>query len=89
MSEQAKRDLTKLSAVKGLAAWIGKRSDAIVVLVVRQDDSVLWVHERCAPVDAGDLVSELLDGMVLDAQLARDEAKARKAENVRAGQVNK
>lgn len=67
--------MTKRSAVVGLAGWIGKGSGAIVVMVVRPDDTVFWVDPRCTPEDASDLVQGLLGDMVAETNAERRQAR--------------
>lgn len=58
-----------------MAEWIRKRSDAIVVMVVRGQDTAFAVAETCAPADAADLVREQLPQMVEDTNRARAERR--------------
>jgi len=65
-------DLTSVHALEGAAEWIRKRGDAIVVMVVRGQDFAFAVDERCAPSDAAELVRDLLEQMVEEANRARE-----------------
>ena len=81
MSEKKQWDLTSTHAVEGAAEWIRKRSDAIVVMVVRGQDKAFAVHPDVAPSDAAELVRDLLSEIVEDtnrARHARREAAIRK-----------
>lgn len=62
----------------GCREWVRKRSDAIVVMVVRGEDMAFAVADNCAPADAAELVRELLPGMVDECNRAR--AKRRDAQ---------
>lgn len=79
-------DLASTHALTGAAEWIRKRSDAIVVMVVRSpqrrgpvagdpdergQDFAFAVAEECAPSDAAELVRELLPSMVEETNRAR------------------
>ena len=68
-------DLTSVHALEGAAEWIRKRGDAIVVMVVRGQDFAFAVDERCAPSDAAELVRDLLEQMVEEANRARGKTR--------------
>ena len=76
------RDLTKRSAVAGLAAWLGKGSGAIVVMVLRAEDHVFYVDPKCSAVDAADVVRLCLEDMVNETKAERT-AAAREADAVK------
>lgn len=82
MAEKRKQwDLTSTHALEGAAEWIRKRSDAIVVMVVRGQDFAFAMADECAPSDAAELVRELLPEMVEEtnrARAARRDAHVRK-----------
>lgn len=81
MSQRKQWDLTSVHALEGAAEWIRKRSDAIVVMVIRGQDTAFAVAESCAPSDAADLVRDQLPQMVEDtnrARAARRDAETRK-----------
>lgn len=78
MAEKRQWDLTSTHALEGAAEWIRKRSDAIVVMVIRGQDKAFAVADTCAPGDAADLVRDLLPEMVEETN--RDRAVKREAE---------
>jgi hypothetical protein len=45
-------DLTSQHSLQGAVDWIGKRSDALLVVVVRAGDNAIYVDDRMAPRDA-------------------------------------
>lgn len=71
MSERKQWDLISTHALEGAAEWIRKRSDAIVVMVVRGQDTAFAVAESCAPADAAELVRDELPRMVEETNRAR------------------
>lgn len=76
------RDMKPRSAVQGLAAWIGKGSGAIVVMVLRAEDHVFWVDPQCPPTDAADVVQSCLGAMIAETTAER-EAERREKETKR------
>jgi hypothetical protein len=83
----AERDMTQLSAVKGLAAWIGKGSGALVVMVLRgaaadreEPDCACWMAADLAPEAGVAAVEAALPELLLVARTAREERRARAAE---------
>lgn len=76
MTDRKQWDLTSTHSLDGAAEWIRKRSDAIVVMVVRGRDMAFAVDERCAPADAAELVRDLLPRMVEDVNKDRAERRA-------------
>ena len=72
------RDLTQLSAVKGLAAWIGKGSHALVVMVLRSEDAAFWIAPDISPASGVAAVDAALPELLQVASVER-EAEQRKA----------
>jgi hypothetical protein len=50
------RDLTKLSAMQGIANWLCKGSGALVVCVIRVDDLAIAADPQLAPCDVESLL---------------------------------
>lgn len=71
------RDMSKLSAVKGVTSWIGGKSGAIVVMVLRGEDHAFWVDDRCTPADAAAAVELVLPEMIVSLNAERAEKKAK------------
>ena len=78
-------DWTRTGTVAGYAEWLRAKSDALCVIVVRRDDSVLAADPLLAPADAADRVTEYLPGLVEDLHRAR--AEKRKAARLELGPV--
>ncbi len=78
MAERQKWDLTSRRSLGAAAEWLRARSDAIAVIVVRGEDTVMAVHEDAAPHDAADTVRELLAEMAEEVNRERREKRARK-----------
>lgn len=74
------RDLTKLSAVRGLAAWLGKGSGALVVMVLRGDDVAFWIAPEISPQSGVDAVEVALPELLQSGLAQREEARAKAAE---------
>lgn len=51
-------------SLEGAAQWIRKRSDALLVLVIRPNDVAFAVDPRLAPVDAIAAVCEEMPGLL-------------------------
>ena len=68
-------DWTRTGTVTGYAKWLGEKSDAICVLVIRPGDSVFWVDPNCKPEDAQERVAEYLPRLTERVELARKEKK--------------
>jgi hypothetical protein len=75
MSKGAKRDMTALHAVEGLAEWIRKGSGALLVLVVRSEDAVVAVDPLIAPGDALTMVEVAMPEAMARLNEVRHEAK--------------
>lgn len=73
MSDRKGLDWTRTGTVEAYAEWLRKKSDALLVLVVRPNDAVFAVDPACAADDAKELAIE----RVID--LARNVEAARKA----------
>jgi len=73
-----KWDLTSSNSVRGAVEWLRKRSDAIVVMVIRGHDYAFEVDGNVAPSDAAELVRELLPEMI--EQTNRERIEKREAE---------
>lgn len=78
MGERKKWDLTSRRSLAAAAEWLRKNSDAIAVIVVRGEDTVMAVHEDAAPHDAVETVRELLPAMAEEVNQERREKRARK-----------
>lgn len=80
MSEKRKQwDLTSRRSLAAAAEWVRGKADAIAVIVVRGEDTVMAVHPECAPHDAADAVRDLLSNMADEVNQERREKRARKA----------
>lgn len=79
----SERDLTQLSAVKGLAAWIGRGSDALVVMVLRGADCALWMAPDITPVAGVAAVEAALPELLQAAEQDRADARAKAAARAR------
>jgi DNA-binding protein YbaB len=75
VSNKKQWDLTSRRSLESAAEWIRERSDAIVVVVVRGQDTAFAVHVDAAPADAAELVRDLLTQMVEDVNQARHEKR--------------
>lgn len=78
MAEKKKWDLTSRRSLAAAAEWLRERSDAIAVIVVRGEDTVMAVHEDAAPHDAAETVRDLLGEMAEEVNRERREKRARK-----------
>ena len=72
-------DFGKEGGRAAAAEWLLKRSDAIVVVMVRKDDAVLVASDNCAPRDAGGLVVDALPGLIDALNFQRTTANRRAA----------
>ena len=79
-------DLTSTHSLESAAEWLRKKSDALVVMVVRRKDYALAVHADLAPTDGAELVRDLLPAMVEDTNRAR-KARREKAVRSRAAEI--
>lgn len=75
MSKGKDLDWSKLGTVEAMGEWLRSKSDAICVLAIRADDSVLLVDPKCAPRDAGELIAERLAEILMRVEEARREGK--------------
>lgn len=76
MAEKRKPpDWTRTGTVEGYAEWLRGQSDAICVMVVRPQDAVLAIDERCKVDDAAALVTEYLPQLAERVGAARREKK--------------
>lgn len=78
MAEKRKWDLTSRRSLAAAAEWLRGRSDAIAVVVVRGDDTVMAVHPDVAPRDAATAVWDLLPTMADEVNQERREKRARR-----------
>jgi cysteine synthase len=69
-------DWTRTGTVSGYAKYLGEKSRAICVLVIRPHDSVFWVDPRCKAEDAEDLVAAYTPRLAERVDLARREKRA-------------
>jgi cysteine synthase len=68
-------DWTKTGTLAGYAEYLRRQSDAICVVVIRANDSVLAVDPRCAPSDAVELAKLYVPRLAERVDLARNEKK--------------
>lgn len=79
MAAKKKWDLTSRRSLGAAAEWLRGKSDAIAVIVVRGEDTVMAVHPEAAPRDAAETVKDLLPVMAEEINQERREQRARKA----------
>ena len=77
MSKGKGWDLTSTHSLEGAAEWIRKRSDAILVLVVRGEDFAFAVDEQVSPHSAREMVEVVMPQVEQQLQEQRLEARAR------------
>lgn len=70
-------DLTSKHSLEGAAAWIRKRSDAVLVLIVRREDVVFDVALDVRPKDALAMVEEVMPDAMRRVNEMRLEARAK------------
>lgn len=71
--------MSKLSAVQGLAAWLGKGSGALVVMVLRGEDAAFWIAPDITPQSGVDAVVEALPELLAAGRAKREEAQKKQA----------
>jgi len=76
------RDWTKTGTVEGMAKWLQKESDALLVLVVRVEDAVLIADPRLTPSDAQMVVVDRIGGLVRGLDEARNAKRPGVRENL-------
>jgi len=74
---KGKWDLTSTHSLEGAAEWIRKRSDAILVLVVRGEDFAFAVDGRVTPGNAREMVEVVMPDVERRLTEQRLEARAR------------
>lgn len=77
MAKRPGWDLTSTHSLEGAAAWIRKRSDALVVLIVRREDVVFDVAPDVRPKDAVNMVAALMPEAMRRVNEMRVEARAK------------
>ena len=77
MGQKREWDLTSPRSLAAAAEWIRGKADAIAVIVVRGEDTVMAVHPEAAPHDAAETVRELLPEMAESVNQERREKRAR------------
>jgi hypothetical protein len=79
-------DWTKTGTVVAFAEWIRKDSDALLVMVVRRDDSVLAADPKMPVADVYRLVEEYIPALAADLEKSR--AEKRKAARLELGKMH-
>ena len=75
MSARKPPDWTRTGAIAGYAKYLREQSGALMVMVIRRDDSVMSIDEQLMAKDVIPLVSEHIGGLVEDLARAREEKR--------------
>jgi hypothetical protein len=75
MSARKPPDWTRMGTLAGYAKYLREQSGALMVMVIRRDDSVMSIDEQLLGKDVIPLVSEHIGGLVEDVAKAREEKR--------------
>jgi hypothetical protein len=75
VSQKRQWDLTSTHSLESCAEWIRAKADALCVVVIRENDSVLAADRGLSAADAEELVNMYMIRLARDLETARREKR--------------